>query len=275
MSPPQAPELPFAVSLSADHPGLDDLDYRRRRDAIAALARAYVPGTTPAAVEYTDEEQATWRKIWSHLKPAHEMHASAEVLDSIGKWAPWTLPIPQLHELSEPGGPLEGTGIRFEPVPGLVPSVEFFAGLGRDVFLSTQYMRHPSRPLYTPEPDLVHEFVGHAGTFSIPGVAEVSGAFGRAARGASGAKLKRLERLYWFTIEFGLVLEGGKPKAFGAGLLSSAGELARLDRVDVRPFSIAEIEATPYGTDDVQPVLFVAPSCEHLLTETLAALLDG
>ena len=213
LSPPQAPDLPFSVSLSADHPGLNDLDYRRRRDEIAALARAYTPGTTPAAVAYTDEEQATWREVWDHLKPAHKAYASAEVLDSIRTWAPWTRSIPQLHELSQPGGPLVGTRIRFEPVPGLVRSREFFDALGRGVFLSTQYMRHPSRPLYTPEPDLVHELVGHAGTFSIPGVAELSRAFGRAAKGVTGAKLERLERLYWFTIEFGLVLEGGLPKA--------------------------------------------------------------
>ncbi|MEM8712942.1 MAG: phenylalanine 4-monooxygenase [Planctomycetota bacterium] len=272
LSPTGSDSASFQVSLSRDHPGLHDLEYRRRRDEIAALALAYEPGNTPPRVAYTAAEQATWRTIWEHLRPAHERFASVEVNAALDRWAPWEREIPQLDELADESGPLDGTGFRFEPVPGLVPSSEFFSSLRRGVFQSTQYMRHPSRPLYTPEPDLVHELVGHAGTFAIPGVAALSRAFGEAAEGAGGSDLQRLERLYWFTVEFGLVAEGGSPKAFGAGLLSSAGELAGIQKADVRPFDVGVIEATAYGTSDLQTTLFVAGSLDELVEETLAAV---
>ncbi len=238
---------------------------------IAELAEGHVLGEAAPNVEYTAEEEATWVEIWSHLRPAHERFACQEVRESMNRWAPWERQIPQLADLSLAGGPLERTGITFEPVPGLVPSRSFFSSLAVGIFQSTQYLRHPSRPLYTPEPDLVHELVGHAGTFSIPGVADLSRAFGAAAENASAGSLVLLERLYWFTAEFGLVLEHGQPKAFGAGLLSSASELEGVQAACVRPFSIDEITATPYGTSDIQPVLFAAESMDQLISETLAA----
>ncbi len=262
----------FEVRLDADHPGLHDQNYRRRRDQIARLARDHVSGTPPERVAYTDEENETWATIGSHLRPSLERHAAREVVESMARWAPWSAPIPQLADLSAPGGPLEATGFVFEPVHGLLSSRDFFAALRRGVFRSTQYMRHPSRPLYTPEPDLVHELVGHAGTFAIPGVAELSVAFGEAAAGADADQLAMLERLYWYSVEFGVVLEEGEPKAFGAGLLSSAGELGALPRTELRPFDPATVSNTVYVTDRVQPVLFAAGSLGELLGLTLEAV---
>jgi phenylalanine-4-hydroxylase len=158
-------------------------------------------------------------------------------------------------------------------VHGLLSSQDFFASLKRSVFRSTQYLRHGSRPLYTPEPDLVHELVGHASTFSIPGVPELSVAFGEAAASADEATLLRLERLYWYTVEFGLVRENGEPRAFGAGLLSSAGELARIPNVELRPFSDEAVQAQAYQTDRPQSVLFIAESLDQLLEETADAVM--
>ena len=283
---PQRPDRPtptdsFEVELDQDHPGLSDLVYRRRRDEIARQARAHVPGTPVAHVAYTEEEEATWRAVWRHLRPELEATALSAVLESMQAWAPWERGIPQLDELSagpegqggsrvvHSPGPLFGTGIRFEPVDGLLSSRDFFASLKEGIFRSTQYLRHGSRPHYTPEPDLVHEIVGHASTFSIDGVAELSCAFGDAAATADDEALLRLERLYWFTLEFGLVEEGGEPKAFGAGLLSSAGELAGVAEADLRPFSCEAVEAQAYDTDHMQPVFFVAQSLDELIGQTL------
>jgi phenylalanine-4-hydroxylase len=141
------------------------------------------------------------------------------------------------------------------------------------VFLSTQYMRHHSAPLYTPEPDVIHELVGHAGSLAHPMFAALSRAFGRAAVGAEDRAVERLTRLYWYTLEFGLVLEAGAPKAYGAGLMSSFGELGRFAReTQIEGWSIDRIVETPFDPTDYQRVLFVAPSFEQMCEEVTAYL---
>ena len=156
-----------------------------------------------------------------------------------------------------------------EPVPGLVEARAFLQALSEGVFLSTQYVRHPSRPDYTPEPDVIHELVGHAASLAVPEVAALNRAFGAAARGASAERMLELERLYWWTLEFGAVLEQGRPRALGAGLLSSAQELGRLQRVGVEAWSPERLARTPYDPTQLQPALYVAPSWEHLVRELL------
>jgi phenylalanine-4-hydroxylase len=153
-----------------------------------------------------------------------------------------------------------------EPVMGLVRARTFLSALGRQVFLSTQYIRHHSRPLYTPEPDIIHELIGHAASLAHPRVAAVNACMGRATDLADEAELLRLERVYWYTLEFGLVEEAGAVKAFGAGLLSSAGELEQIEcGPELRPWDLGAIAETPYDPSDMQPQLYVAPSFDRLL----------
>ena len=147
------------------------------------------------------------------------------------------------------------------------------------MFLSTQYMRHHSRPLYTPEPDVVHELVGHAATFASPEFVALNRAFGRAASGLASGHARdddarrRIDRLYWFTMEFGVVEEAGGAKAVGAGLLSSFGELGRFESgADLVPFDVDEIVETPYDPTSYQARLFVAPSFERLALAVIARL---
>ena len=94
------------------------------------------------------------------------------------------------------------------PVAGLISARGFLSCLGRGVFLSTQYMRHHSMPLYTPEPDVIHELIGHATSFFDPDFVRLSRLFGQAALVADAPTLARLERVYWYTLEFGLAREG-------------------------------------------------------------------
>jgi phenylalanine-4-hydroxylase len=138
------------------------------------------------------------------------------------------------------------------------------------MMLSTQYIRHHSRPGYTPEPDIVHEAMGHIPMFTNPDFADFSQFVGHGARLANDEQLEGLGRIYWFTVEYGLVEADNDIKAFGAGLLSSFKELknAFTDNVERRPFVLEEVIAQDYDYSDMQPILYIAPSYKFLKEET-------
>jgi len=260
------------VHLAPDHPGFRDEIYRRRRNEIAAAALAYRDGDPVPEIAYSEVEHDVWRRIWRHLGGLHESHACRAYLEAAGRVRLPHQRIPQLSEVNAVIRPM--LGFRMLPVAGLVSARTFLEYLARDVFLSTQYMRHPSRPLYTPEPDVVHELVGHAATFASPELVALNRAFGRAARHAHDeAASRRIDRLYWFTMEFGVVEEAGRVKALGAGLLSSFGELEGFERqAELAPFDVDEIVETPYDPTGYQQRLFLAPSFEKLALDVIARL---
>ena len=270
--PPHAGGSAELVHLDPDHPGFHDAVYRRRRDEIAALALAYRAGEPVPEVAYTEVEHGVWREIWAHLGPLHDARACRAYRDAAARVRLDRERIPQLAHVNSVIRPM--LGFSMLPVAGLVSARTFLRYLGRDVFLSTQYMRHHSRPLYTPEPDVVHELIGHAATFASPEFVAMNRAFGRATEHAHDDQaLARIDRLYWFTMEFGVVEEAGAPKAVGAGLLSSFGELERFeDQADLAPFDVDEIVATPYDPTDYQKRLFLAPSFEQMALAVIARL---
>src|SRR5262245_54711551 len=167
------------VTLDQDHPGFRDPVYRARRNQIARIALEHVLGQPLPSVAYTDEEQAVWRTVWEKLTPLHEHFACREYLASRDRLALDRTHIPQLAEVNTRLEPQ--TGFRMIPVAGLVSSRVFLGNLAAGVFLSTQYIRHASQPLYTPEPDVVHELVGHACTLFDPTLAALNRLFGAAA----------------------------------------------------------------------------------------------
>jgi phenylalanine-4-hydroxylase len=132
--------------------------------------------------------------------------------------------------------------------------------------LSTQYIRHHSRPDYTPEPDIVHESIGHIPMFTNRDFADFSQFIGHGARVATDKQIEELGKLYWFTVEFGLIEEDDEVKAYGAGLLSSYGELehAFSDEVERRPFDLEEVINQDYTYSDMQPLLYVISSYAEL-----------
>ena len=251
------------VQLSRDHPGFRDLEYRARRNRIAQLALSYQTGQEIPEAPYSPEEHRVWRAVWDALEPAHQAHACAEYKAAVRRLAFAPDRIPQLREVNEKVQAI--SGFRLEPVAGLVEPRVFLESLASGTFLCTQYIRHHSTPLYTPEPDVVHEIVGHAVTLASRRLAEINRLFGKAVkRTASLEALNRLSRVYWFTIEFGVLRENGSVKAYGTGLLSSAGELEAMHNAELRPLDLEAASQHEYDPTHFQPVLFCADSFETM-----------
>ena len=260
------------VQLDRDHPGFRDLTYRRRRDAIAHQADTHVPGQPPPYVEYTQEEEQVWATALEALAPLHARYACRGYLATWPAAGLGRERIPQLAEISE--RLTKATGFSYAPVAGLVTPRDFMDRLGDGTFLATQYMRHPSTPLYTPEPDLIHELVGHAPSLCDPRYARINELFGHATRVADDSAIDRLIRTYWYCMEFGVVREGDALKAVGAGLLSSFGELGRFEReANLVPFDLEVVGRTPFDPTQYQSTLFVAAS-EDVLLSTLTEWLE-
>ncbi len=259
--------------LSSDHPGFNDKSYRKRRGEIDALARNYRHGDEIPFVEYTAEENQTWQTVFETLREMHKQHACSAYLRALEELQTHcefsTEKIPQGQAISQ--FITDRTGFRLRPVAGLLSSRDFLNGLAFRVFFCTQYIRHPSTPLYTPEPDLCHELLGHAPMFADSAFADFSQEIGLASLGASDAEVTRLARCYWHSVEFGLLREHGKLKAYGAGLLSSFGELqyaceptASKDRPAPEVLSWIPEQAADqdFPITDYQPLYFAAASLQ-------------
>ena len=247
------------VQLDPDHPGFRDAEYRARRNQIAEIALSYVPGNAIPPAPYTDEEHGVWQTIWQALEPAQQRHACAEYLECVRRLSFDTRRIPQLGEISKKVEAI--SGFRLEPVAGLVEPRVFLESLANGVFLCTQYIRHHSTPLYTPEPDVAHEIIGHAVTLASTRFAEINRLFGEAVKRTNDpADLDRLARVYWFTIEFGVLRENGEVKAYGTGLLSSAGELEEMHKAELRSLDLEAASSHDYDPTHYQAVLFCAES---------------
>jgi phenylalanine-4-hydroxylase len=254
------------LELPHDHPGVHDPQYRARRAAIAEIGRSWQPGQPIPDVEYTPEEDDVWRRVSAELTALHERFACRELRRASAQLLLPTERVPQLREVDERVREL--TGFRIRPVPGLVPPRTFYAALADRAFLSTQYIRHHSVPYYTPEPDIVHEIIGHANTLASPTFADLYEAAGGASkRAVSDDAHDFFSRVFWFTLEFGVVYEDGVLRAYGAGLLSSYGEIQVFRDAEIRPFDIAAMGVQPYDITQYQPVLYAAPSFGALVDE--------
>jgi phenylalanine-4-hydroxylase len=254
------------VPLDPDHPGFRDAVYRARRNEIARLALAYRDGDPLPRVSYTRDEEAVWRAVWEKLAPLHERLAAAPWRESAEALSLDRTHVPQLADVSDT---LQaGSGFRMIPVAGLISGRGFLGAMAENIFLATQYVRHHSVPLYTPEPDIVHELVGHAAGLFHPDIVLLSRLFGEAARRAGEATMKRLELAYWYTVEFGVIEEEGELKAWGAGLLSSFGELGDLQRhPNLVPLDLEVASRTPYDPTQYQKTLFVSPSWDRMVAD--------
>lgn len=260
----QSDDGAVTVHLAETHPGAGDPAYQARRNEIAAAALAWAPGQPAPRIDYSETEQEVWRTVWRELSPKHETYACRAFNDAV---TALDLPrdhIPQLEEITASMRALTGFG--YVPAAGIVGIDEFYGSLADRLFHSTQYLRHDAAPLYTPEPDLIHEVIGHGHLLADPQLAELNrlaGAAARRTRTPEGIQL--VADVFWFTIEFGVLQEDGELRAYGAGLLSSYGEIEEFRGADVRPLDFGAMATLEYDITQYQPVLFGAESMEHLV----------
>lgn len=251
------------VHLGENHPGFSDPHYRERRNEIAAVSAAWTPGEPVPRISYTPEENRIWATVSQELQTKHQRYAHSEYLAAKSSLGLPADRVPHLDEVSTAMRDL--TGWSYVAAPGLVELREFYSSLGDRVFHSTQYLRHPSEPLYTPEPDIIHEVIGHGNQLASPRFAALAEAAGKAAqRLQTQDALQFLADVFWFSLEFGVIREDGELKAYGAGILSSYGELDEFRSMEIRPLDIAQMGTLNYDITSYQPILFAAESLDHL-----------
>lgn len=262
------------VPLDQDHPGFRDEGYRARRNAIARLALDWRFGQPIPRVGYTEVENGVWRTALEKLVPLHQQLACREYLQY---WPALQFPTQHIPELADVNVHLTRiSGFQLLPVAGLVTPRVFMSRLADGVFLSTQYMRHHSVPLYTPEPDVIHELIGHAALLAAPEFARMNRLFGEASKIADEPAMTALLNVYWYVMEFGLVREEGQLRIIGSGLLSSFGEMGHV-KTDAEkvPFDIGRVSATGYDPTVYQRTLFVGEKGTAALFAELTGWLDG
>lgn len=256
--------LMYGCELDADHPGFKDGVYRDRRKHFANIARNYRQDEPIPRIEYTQIEIGTWKRVYDNVVHLYKKYACKEynhIFPLMEENCGYRRDnIPQLEDVNR--FLKDSTGFTLRPVAGLLSSRDFLAGLAHRVFHSTQYIRHHANPNYTPEPDICHELLGHAPLFADSEFARFSQEIGLASLGVSDEFIERLATCYWFTIEFGLCKQDSQIKAYGAGLLSSFGELeyAMSGIPKILPFDpvITGLQKCPIT--QYQPVYFLAES---------------
>ncbi len=256
--------------LDLDHPGARDPKYRLRRDFIATESLRFwqKKNSSLPVIAYLPEEDETWATVNSMLDLLHPERACTQYLRARKKIPFSKKKIPTMKLLDTELRQKTGFGLR--PAAGLVDTRTFLTSFADGSMMCTQYVRHASRPTFTPEPDLIHEFIGHVPMFANPEFVSFCRLLGHGARMANDEQLVMLERLFWFTVEYGLIEEKGQPKAFGAGLLAGIEDMnnAFKSGTDIRDFDLQEVITTTYDYSKMQDKYFIIPSFEVLCRVT-------
>ena len=215
---------------------------------------------------YTEADHEVWATLVSRRMETLESQASEVFLNGVRQLGLDKDHVPKVEYVNSRLAEL--TGWQSRGVPGYLPAKAFFACLAKRQFPTTIVIRPKEKLEYLPEPDIFHDVFGHVPLHCDPVFAEFLQTYGQAALKCEDPyHIERLGRLFWFTVEFGLIRERGEVKLYGSGLISSLGEsfhALESSDVDRRPFEMDRVCDTPFEIDHYQPVLYVLESFEQL-----------
>jgi phenylalanine-4-hydroxylase len=253
-----------SIDIDPNHPDFADPVHHIRRKQFTDIAFNYKHGDQIPRMEYTEAEKAVWRELYDNLTTSCETYGCEEfnnMLPLLETNCGYSRDnIPQLQDVSDFLS--DCTGFTLRPVAGFLTPRDFLAGLAFRVFHATQYVRHPSRIFFNVEPDVFHELLGHVALLCNPEFAHFSQEIGLASLGASDEFVEKLGTCYWFTVEFGICRQGDSLKAFGAGLLTSPGELQYClsGKPEMKAFVPEKMAVQNHQVMGFQPVYFVSES---------------
>ncbi len=237
--------------------------------ATAATERTVRPAaahrTEQRWAAYTDENHLAWATLYRRRMATLRETGSRRFLDGMATIGLADDRVPRLEDVNRRLAPR--TGWSAVPVAGFIPAQQFFACLAARRFPTTVIVRPRAQLDYLPEPDIFHDVFGHVPLHADPVFADFLQRFGELAAAAeTDEQTELMARLFWFTVEFGLVREGGRVRVYGSGLISSHGDAANAlgPWCERRPFSLDGVFAQPYEIDRLQDVLFVVESFDQL-----------
>ncbi len=216
---------------------------------------------------YTPEQHAIWSDLVARRMPQLEEHACAEYLDGFRAIGLQPDSLPDLTAVSARLQPR--TGWQSSPVSGFLPADAFFEMLSARMFPTTTWIRSRDAMEYTPEPDIFHDVFGHVPMHAHPVFADFLEHYGKVCAGLTDADaLERMGRLFWFTVEFGVIRERGAIKVYGSGLISSHGEctqvIERTGGLEIRDFKLADVLEEKVDTGNMQKVLYAIESFDQI-----------
>jgi len=216
-------------------------------------------------LSYTQDQHSVWAELVSRALPELEKHAAREYLDGFEIIGLERGRLPNLSAISARLEPR--TGWRSTPVSGFLPAPAFFEMLAARRFPTTTWLRSRDSLEYTPEPDIFHDVFGHVPMHAHAVFADFLERYGRVCASISDAGvLEKLGRLFWYTVEFGLIRQNGQIKVYGSGLISSHGECLNViaGRCAIRDFTLNEVLQTPVKVDELHKLLFAVSSFDQI-----------
>jgi phenylalanine-4-hydroxylase len=215
--------------------------------------------------DYTSNQHAVWTELVSRRRPQVDAYACREYLEGYGIIGLQDDRLPNLRAISDRIGPR--TGWSATPVSGFLPGDAFFEMLAARKFPTTTWLRSHDSLEYIPEPDIFHDVFGHVPMHAHPVFADFLQHYGSICANARNADiLERLGRLFWYTVEFGLIRQDGQIKVYGSGVISSHRECTNVIEAgcEVRDFNLDEVLATPVKVDEIQKRLFAIESFDQI-----------
>lgn len=223
------------------------------------------PTNSAGVVEYNDRENKTWDFLTQRQNRLIQNRACKEFIDGV-ELLKFENKCPQHFDITKVLK--ETTGWAIEPVAAIIPAQEFFELLANKKFPCANFIRVPEEIDYLKEPDIFHEVYGHCPLLTNQAYANYVQEYGKLALSVTGKERMRLFRLFWFTIEFGLVLENERYRAYGGGILSSANETIYAIDSEIPERILLDDPMvalrTPYRIDILQPIYFVLENLNHL-----------